>query len=109
MTTLDHHQNSKKLSKRSMLSLLFGLFIATSLFAQENASGRIPVYEVPYEYPNVESIKDALTRVRTYYDRPAHARSPIRKQDRLLPIYQKSTPTPLFQMALPVAGAILTG
>ena len=34
------------------------------LVAQEDAPGRIPVYPVPYEYPDVDGIKEVLNRVR---------------------------------------------
>jgi len=47
-------------------------FISSPLSAQrreeENISGRIPVYEVPYKYPTVDGIKEVLNRVRTYYE-----------------------------------------
>jgi rhamnogalacturonyl hydrolase YesR len=50
------------------LPLLFIVLSSTTHFAQEDASGRIPVYEVPYEYPEVEKIKEVLHRIRTYYE-----------------------------------------
>ena len=53
---------------KSILSFLLVLSISVSLFAQKDASGRIPVYEVPYEYPTVDGIKEVLNRVRTYYE-----------------------------------------
>jgi unsaturated rhamnogalacturonyl hydrolase len=53
---------------RSIFSFLLVLSISASLFAQKDASGRIPVYEVPYEYPTVDGIKEVLNRVRTYYE-----------------------------------------
>lgn len=53
---------------KSILSFLLVLFFSVSLFAQEETSGRIPVYEVPYEYPTVDGIKEVLNRVRTYYE-----------------------------------------
>ncbi len=37
-------------------------------YAQENLEGRIPKYEIPYELPSVESIKDILNQIRVYYE-----------------------------------------
>jgi rhamnogalacturonyl hydrolase YesR len=48
--------------------ILSGMLRCTLLVAQENAPGRIPVYPVPYEFPTVEGIKEALDRVRGYYE-----------------------------------------
>ncbi len=50
------------------LVLVLFLLIGTTLTAQENAPGRIPDYEVPYEYPSVDGIKNVLNRVRLYYE-----------------------------------------
>jgi rhamnogalacturonyl hydrolase YesR len=36
--------------------------------AQEYAPERIPVYPVPYEPPTVDGVKEALSRVRNYYE-----------------------------------------
>ncbi|MEN3324735.1 glycoside hydrolase family 88 protein [Mariniflexile soesokkakense] len=41
---------------------------ALLLNAQENTAGRIPQYEVPYEFPKVENIKEVLNRIRVYYE-----------------------------------------
>ncbi|WP_297088136.1 glycoside hydrolase family 88 protein [uncultured Draconibacterium sp.] len=57
---------SKFLKKQTFLVLL-ALLIASSIMAQD-IPGRIPVYEVPYEYPDVEGVKEVLNRVRDYYE-----------------------------------------
>ena len=49
-------------------SILLTLIFSATLFAQENATGRVPVYPVPYEYPVVDSIKKILNRIRIYYE-----------------------------------------
>ncbi|MFI1773684.1 glycoside hydrolase family 88/105 protein [Thalassobellus citreus] len=36
--------------------------------AQEDQTGRIPQYEIPYTYPSEEGIKDVLNRIKTYYE-----------------------------------------
>lgn len=49
--------------------LLGALFVFNlNVFSQETVPGRIPEYEVPYEYPNVDSIKEVLNRIRVYYE-----------------------------------------
>ena len=49
--------------------IFMGVLIDTDLlFAQEDVSGRVPVYPVPYEYPNEKEIKELLTHVRCYYE-----------------------------------------
>ena len=35
---------------------------------QENRTGRIPEYEIPYELPTTENIKEILDRIRVYYE-----------------------------------------
>lgn len=56
----------KLISSRTLLSIV--LILANSLvFAQQEFS-RVPVYEVNYEYPNIDSIKSVLHRVRGYYE-----------------------------------------
>ena len=52
---------------KSVLFLLAVLLSSTTLNAQERVVQRLPVYEVPYEYPSVDNIKDVLNRVRSYY------------------------------------------
>ncbi|MFI1744052.1 glycoside hydrolase family 88/105 protein [Thalassobellus sediminis] len=50
---------------------LLVLFITLScvvINAQENQTGRIPQYEIPYTYPSEEGIKDVLNRIKTYYE-----------------------------------------
>lgn len=50
--------------------ILIALFLiphALHLHAQENTSGRLPNYPVTYSFPNVDSIKVVLNRVRNYY------------------------------------------
>ena len=52
-------------------SVLFSLLILLSgpmVCGQEDAPGRIPEYQVPYEYPTVDDIKEVLNRVRVYYE-----------------------------------------
>lgn len=56
---------------KKLQTILIALFLMSSSFtlnAQENAAGRIPEYEIPYELPTVENIKEALNRVRVYYE-----------------------------------------
>ena len=53
---------------RSVLLSLLMLLSGIILCAQEDAPGRIPEYEVPYEYPTVEGIMEVLHRVRVYYE-----------------------------------------
>ena len=50
------------------LLLLCLSFSGSGLNAQQDESGRIPVYPVPYEYPDADSIKEVLTRIRHYYE-----------------------------------------
>jgi rhamnogalacturonyl hydrolase YesR len=38
------------------------------LNAQENQEGRIPEYEIPYELPSTENVKEVLDRIRIYYE-----------------------------------------
>ena len=46
---------------------IFLLFcFSATLNAQEDAPERIPEYEVPYEFPTVEGVKEVLDRVRVY-------------------------------------------
>jgi len=52
---------------KSVLFLLVFLLLSTTLNAQERVVQRIPDYEVAYEYPSVDNIKDVLNRVRNYY------------------------------------------
>ena len=48
---------------------IFLLFcFSATLNAQEDAPERIPEYEVPYEFPTVEGVKEVLDRVRVYYE-----------------------------------------
>ena len=52
-------------------TILIVLFLMPSSFmlnAQENAAGRIPEYEISYELPTVENIKEVLNRIRVYYE-----------------------------------------
>ena len=44
------------------------MLFASHVFAQEDASGRAPVYEIPYEYPTEEGVKEVLNRIRKYYE-----------------------------------------
>ncbi len=50
--------------------LVFGFVfnVSNKVFAQSDASGRIPVYQVAYELPTVESIKKDINRIRLYYE-----------------------------------------
>lgn len=52
---------------KTVLTLLSILVLGITLNAQERKVVRIPVYEVAYEYPSVDNIKDVLNRVRNYY------------------------------------------
>lgn len=61
----------------------------TVLNAQE---GRLPQYEVPYECPTVESVKEVLNRVRGYYEAP-NCRQVIDTKTGQ-PITDLSTPNP---------------
>ena len=53
---------------KSVLIFIVILLFSTMLTAQEDASGRIPKYPVPYEFPTVDGIKEVLNRVRVYYE-----------------------------------------
>ncbi len=53
---------------RPALTLIFIILFYFTSIAQENAPERIPVYPVPYEYPSVEGITEALNKVRQYYE-----------------------------------------
>ena len=53
---------------KSGLISLFILLSGSMLSAQEDAPGRIPEYQVPYEYPTVDTITEVLNRVRVYYE-----------------------------------------
>ncbi len=53
---------------KSVLFCLVSLLCNTMLTAQEDAPGRIPEYPVPYEYPDIDGIKEVLNRVRVYYE-----------------------------------------
>ncbi|HZX73072.1 MAG TPA: glycoside hydrolase family 88 protein [Cyclobacteriaceae bacterium] len=54
-----------------MKTFVFALFLfltfSQDLIAQENAN-RIPKYATPYVFPNVDSIKGVLNRIRLYYE-----------------------------------------
>ena len=54
--------------RKPALGFLLALLLGATLNAQEDALGRIPVYPVPYEYPDVDDIKGVLNRVRIYYE-----------------------------------------
>ena len=62
--TISYRMNTAK----SALFFLIFLCAATRLMAQENVAGRVPVYPIPYEFPNVDSIKTVMDRVRVYYE-----------------------------------------
>jgi unsaturated rhamnogalacturonyl hydrolase len=52
-----------------LLMALVVLGSQTSIFAQDfYAEGRIPIYEVPYTLPTIDSIKLVLGQVRSYYE-----------------------------------------
>ncbi|MFH0759723.1 MAG: glycoside hydrolase family 88 protein [Bacteroidota bacterium] len=50
------------------LTILVILINSPVLFAQEDSAGRIPEYDIPYEFPTVDGIKEVLDRVRVYYE-----------------------------------------
>ena len=54
--------------KKYSIALIVLLVIDFSALAQEDSSGRIPEYNIPYELPSVENIKDILNRIRVYYE-----------------------------------------
>lgn len=61
-------QLMKNLLKYNLgLILLFCVVFATPTFGQDQ-SDRVPNYEVPYVYPEVDEIKDVLNRIRLYYE-----------------------------------------
>jgi len=69
----DLQLNLRTLQKRMnhfKLALFFLLLMPCSVMlnAQENAPGRIPEYDVPYEYPTADGIKEVLNRIRIYYE-----------------------------------------
>ena len=49
-------------------ALLLILLAGIRLPAQEAATGRIPVYEIPYVYPSEDAIMETLHRIRNYYE-----------------------------------------
>lgn len=53
--------------KTIVIALLLTCF-ADMLNAQDNQAGRIPEYEIPYELPSVENVKEVLNRIRVYYE-----------------------------------------
>lgn len=53
--------------KTIVLTLLIAL-VSIHLSAQEPTAGRVPNYPVPYTFPNVDTIKDVLKRVKHYYE-----------------------------------------
>ncbi|MCY1721998.1 glycoside hydrolase family 88 protein [Prolixibacteraceae bacterium Z1-6] len=53
--------------KTIVIALLLTSF-AYVLNAQENQADRIPEYEIPYELPSVENVKEVLNRIRMYYE-----------------------------------------
>lgn len=52
---------------KNLLFLLTILLFGNTLAAQEDVAGRIPVYPIAYEFPNVEGIKATLHNVTDYY------------------------------------------
>lgn len=55
-------------SFKTIVIALFLLPFSFILHAQENTAGRIPEYEIRYEMPTVDGIKDVLNRVKEYYE-----------------------------------------
>ena len=53
---------------KALLLLLGVVFFNASLFAQQPMAGRVPNYPVAYTFPNVDSVKEVLNRVRLYYE-----------------------------------------
>ncbi|MGA9651043.1 glycoside hydrolase family 88/105 protein [Pedobacter sp.] len=53
---------------KSLLFLFLCFATSNKLFAQEDAPNRIPKYPVAYEFPNTDSIKQVLNRIRVYYE-----------------------------------------
>ncbi len=56
------------ISKRVTLLTLLISTLSTLAIAQEDAPERIPEYPIPYEYPEVDDIKETLNRIRLYYE-----------------------------------------
>ncbi|WP_394706603.1 glycoside hydrolase family 105 protein [uncultured Draconibacterium sp.] len=56
--------------KKVILGTALVLFLSAGLLAQTNEDipGRIPEYEVPYEYPTEDAVLEVLNRVRQYYE-----------------------------------------
>lgn len=53
---------------KSVFFMLLISFCNTKISAQEEVKGRVPIYPIAYEYPNVDSIKAVLNRVRVYFE-----------------------------------------
>ncbi|MFG6686473.1 glycoside hydrolase family 105 protein [Mariniflexile sp. HNIBRBA6329] len=53
---------------KHLVIILFVIVQGFILKAQENTNTRIPNYEIPYEFPEVENIKEVLNRIRIYYE-----------------------------------------
>lgn len=52
----------------TLIGILGMLHISVLSLAQNDAPERIPVYQVPYEFPTVDGITELLQRVRSYYE-----------------------------------------
>lgn len=54
----------------TLKNILIVLFITSPgyILKAQNDSDRIPHYEIPYEFPEVENIKEILTSIRVYYE-----------------------------------------
>ena len=49
-------------------AILLLLFFSITVAAQEDAPGRIPQYDIPYELATVNEVKEVIDRVRIYYE-----------------------------------------
>ncbi|KJD34341.1 hypothetical protein PK35_00535 [Tamlana nanhaiensis] len=54
--------------KNSVLLIALLVLCNARIIAQQNINSRIPEYNIPYELPSVENIKDILNRIRVYYE-----------------------------------------
>lgn len=56
------------INKGVIMAVLSAFLMTANAFAQADAPERIPVYEVPYEYPEVDQVMEVLNRIRIYYE-----------------------------------------
>lgn len=56
------------IKKYHVIVFLITLMFVSNIPAQENQSGRIPNYPIPYTFPSINNIKETLNRIKSYYE-----------------------------------------